>query len=293
VLLLSFSVGQAFAADWTNLAADNMWTNSLNWDTFVVPGAGDVVTIKQDGVNKAVLNAPGACLDLQLAVWTSGASGELEIDGGSLAVSNYVLVTQGGHGGVGTLTMTNGATMTSGNTAAVGDGGHGNMSIDSGSFTVTAEDKGLALGRWSWGNGVGTVTQTGGVVDAGAYLLIASGYNWSAGSGGQPCEGYYNLHGGVVYTDDLDMLLDGALAANLDLFGDAATTHMYITDLDGSIQSKVQGYRDSGLITSSDPTYPVVNVVWDGQGMTEVYLTPEPATLVLLGLGGLFLRRRK
>lgn len=134
-------------------------------------------------------------------------------------------------------------------------------------------------------SGTSYLDMTGGTFDIGGSLLVG-GYTGSGTS-----NAFVNLDGGTINCNTIGNVYI------CPLWIDNALDHVNITHgvmyLDGGDwSSNVAGYITAGTLTgygSADN----VRYSFDGTN-TEVWAAPEPASMLLLGLGGLtFLKRRK
>ena len=167
------------------------------------------------------------------------------------------------------------------------------LTVDGGSLT-TVED--LALG---WNSGSGTLNMISGVINVGRDFEVGRAAQGTANiiggtitvgddlmipEGGTTNTALVNLDGGVVIVSD-DLTMAGTGAINI-----KAGTLI----LEGDMVSTVQGYIDNGWITAYGSAGDVlVDFDLTNPGKTTVTAIPEPATLALLGLGALVLRRRR
>ena len=309
-LVLVFGLtGSTFAVDilWDG-SEGSSWTDPLNWIGDAVPTNSDYGMIGDPTVTQPVI-VSGDTVSAQRVVVGMGSQGcTLDVTGGSIT-SDSVNFTIGRSNGGGTLNISGGSVISNsgfvmGNYAAVtngivnmtggtldvhanptadddqywlnmlviGDGGYGEFNMDGGAVTV---DMDMCLTYPRTGGKSGYLNMTDGTMDIGGDIMLS--YDKS----GTSLPGAIQLDGGVITASDLLMTVNGSL--------DLTDGVMVLAGDDTGV---IQGYIDSNLITGYDDSANVV-LNYDGTN-TTISAIPEPATMVLLGLGGLLgLRRRR
>lgn len=146
----------------------------------------------------------------------------------------------------------------------------------------------------------GTMIMTGGTLDLNDWMMVGSdapdglGYFTMTGGAittpvwfavGFVGEGHFDMSGGTIDALDLHININntvpGALST-MSMSGDAT----FIVHND--IRGKLQGFVDDGYLTGAQWSYD------EEAGITTITVIPEPATMLLLAMGGVAaLRRRK
>jgi len=276
--ILCIVAGSATAkVEWTNAGGNQLWSNASNW---MDPGGMPIVPDYWAEVAGIDVGIPGPIIDATVNQTYPGAMGINIGDSGD---------------GTATVTMTGGVleagtqgTATYGGTGWIvigfGDGSNPNC------HGVLNMEDGVINARWdlmlsAHGGGDGTVNQSGGTIYAHRLYV-----GWGGGTG------QYNLDDGLL-------VFPWAPGSN-DNAGNGTAISIYETgniDIEDGQMHIIGDWRDAigqfitdGKITGNDGTVtPVVNYDDMVAGYTVVYV-PEPVSMLLIGLGGtVLLRRRK
>lgn len=259
VAFVGMGSSPAASVVWDGGGGDGSWQTAANWDNDVVPGAADDITI---GSGAAVVYTPG---------------GDLVVDGGSLTINDGASWTQSPTNWTqingGTLTLDHGTFTRSG-------GGNLVLAIGTGdSGTISASNSTIAVGGELWfghnfntGNQSAQVTLAHSVIDASGVVGI---WFWDPDATGNAMT--LNIVGA-------GSTVNGRVGRRNSGGADNAVTWETLWN-EGILQFDGGNSGNFGdhFTTSGTPGT-------TGYSLTSV---PEPASAILLGLGGLALLGRR
>jgi hypothetical protein len=299
--------GTAWAnTTWTGGGDGVSWTDAANWDNGLPNGQqrvfiNGVSTVNIDasvndtinrfiladgsGSDDVVVNMSGGSLDISLSIEASrnlelGTLGnaKFHMTGGAVTVAQYLrMAPDPSEPGVATLTM-DGGSLSIAQRLFAPYGTDRTAKVEMNDGVITVDQFFLADGVGS----TGTLTMTGGTINATSRFWAPTNLDSIGGTA------HVQLDGGTINTGDFRLTNDPSLniKGTMDI-----TNGKVIVPGDKTADPTLLGYISGGFLTGFGGAGSVV-LTYDPSVGTVISAIPEPATLMLLGLGGLALYRR-
>jgi len=271
VLVLALAgISSAATVQWNVASGD--WSAGTNWNTGSLPGTGDFAAVYRSG-NTSTINLTSGSVSVGRLKMQASSTTTLNITGGATLTNNGSVGSaqfyQNSGGTYGTMNLGDGTT--SGTFIAYG-GSASNYAIQTGGSQMTFNvESGSLLGAYKGTDHVGILG-----------LGSTGGSNLGVGTINVKNNG----------TVDADSITFANTSQTVVLYGLGSAVYVY----SGFSSSQIGTYYKSGdsqTVTYTTVTDAVSGSPLYGLSVTKIYQTPEPATVALLGLGGLLLRRKR
>lgn len=284
------------------VGGDGNWNDPCMWDKGYVP-INDGDEIKVSAFGTATINTVLPDYALNKSAISDGAT-ILLTDDGWIGIREHKIGDSGAGGADdGHMVQTGGTLTTSvGGKLIVGykELGVGTYTVSGGNLGVAADGLRLFVGTGA-SSGVATGTFT--VVGTGSTITVDDLWVGSRDSSGTvPGTGTieFQISAGAVspinVTDsvNIDILNDASAVANLIATNTGAAPTAPVVLVQNSSGNAVNGVFDSITLNGDFGAYIYLRYDYNADGTAnDIALIPEPATLVLLGLGSLLALRRK
>lgn len=267
VVLVALSLaGNAVAVTWTGAGSDDLWSNPFNWDTGTPPQDGDgsvSLNANNDAGNDLAVIDSSTNVTVNLEIYGPEWGMHLDINGGSLTQihtsdpdpwNGFVFAPVADADAHSTIDVHNGGNLHV-QEMLIGDNWwfSGHPYVD---LTVSDTSTVFANG-WCWLGG--KMNLEGGTVDIGGAMNVAT------------ANGYAGID-----IEDGTLIIRNRFADGRDLAAEAA---------DWYANGYLTGFGGTGLINIDTTT------ITDGVVITATI--PEPATMLIFGLGTLLISRKR
>lgn len=323
VITLLTGMSMAVQRHWISTGSTD-WFTASNWNAAGIPGVGDTPRL---GVNDAkgiptvwpVYNGDNSTNPTDGAFLIGKVrNAQFTMQSGTMVHNSWVNIGNGGVGIMGEWFHNGGEfdNRTAGTQFTVGDTSVGYLEMNdgllqAGLFRVSGNNGGTGSVVMNGGEILSNEVQIG-IVNAGLVTINNGDFITTDNDGGTGDMYVSNassiiLNGGEIDVDD-ELFMDSGSSVQINtgakietdklVFNDSASS----IDLAGgtmkfrssSMQPLVDDMISSGLLVTSIPDY---FVVWELDEDNDVIVyasdVPEPATLALIGIGGMLLRKRK
>jgi len=252
-------------------SVDNDWWNGGNWTGGAAPVSGENGWISAD----AVVGSGNATFDWCYVGWTN--DGSVTVNSGAQFNVYATRIGNVGGGGLANGSMTIEGYYSAWGDTIVGEYGSGSMVIN-GNGVVDMASYVFYLGC---NNGTTGYLELNDNASLTTSWLLMDGYYWS----GNPASTHVQLNGGTL------------TAGGIGMFGTNGDWDGATIDFDGGTFVIAGDYVDTAYWLEGNGSFTsgngIVATYDDGLDQTFISEIPEPATMVLLSLGGIFVSRRK